>query len=84
MLLPLAAGAFDMEERTEVVGSDNKHVGTVDRLLEGAEEILLTKDDPKSGGLNHVISMAWVDYVDRRVHLHKSPKAAMSECQAAA
>ncbi|MFZ0123439.1 MAG: DUF2171 domain-containing protein, partial [Xanthobacteraceae bacterium] len=29
----------------EVVGSDDKHVGTVDHM-EGVDRILLTKDDP--------------------------------------
>lgn len=76
--------SLDIQQRMEVVGSDNKHVGTVDHVLDGAEDILLTKDDPKSGGLRHVISMDWVDYVDKRVHLNKSSKAAMSEWHAAA
>ena len=34
----------------EVVGSDGKHVGTVDHK-EGDDRIILTKDDPKAGGL---------------------------------
>jgi hypothetical protein len=76
--------SLDIQEHMEVVGSDDKHVGTVDHVLEGAEEILLMKDDPKSGGLHHVISMDWVDFVDQRVHLNKPSKAAMSEWQAAA
>jgi hypothetical protein len=76
--------SLDIQDHMEVVGSDDKHVGTVDHVLEGAEEILLTKEDPNSGGLHHVISMDWVDYVDRKVHLSKSSQAAMSEWQAAA
>jgi len=76
--------SLDIQGRMEVVGSDDKHVGTVDHVLEGSEAILLTKEDPASGGLRHIISIDWVDYVDRKVHLTKSSNAAMSEWQAAA
>jgi len=75
--------SLDVQERMEVVGSDGKHVGTVDHL-ESADRILLAKDDPKAGGSHHVISMNWVDYVDRQVHLDRPSKVAMSEWQAAA
>ena len=74
--------SLDIQEHMEVVGSDDKHVGTVD-CLKGAENIMLTKDDPKSGGIHHIISMDWVDYVDQQVHLNKPSMAAMSEWQAA-
>jgi hypothetical protein len=76
--------SLDIQEHMEVVGSDDKHVGTVDHVMQGAEEILLTKEDPASGGLSHIISMDWVDYVDRKVHLTKPSKAAMSEWHSAA
>lgn len=76
--------SLDIQRRMEVVGSDGKHVGTVDRLLDGANAILLTKDDPKAGGLHHVITMDWVHYVDQQVHLNKPSTTAMSEWQAAA
>lgn len=76
--------SLDIQEHMEVVGSDDKHVGTVDHVMMGAEEILLTKEDPASGGLRHIISMDWVDYVDRKVHLSKPSMVAMSEWQAAA
>ena len=45
--------SLDIQEHMEVVGSDEKHVGTVDRL-EGAERIVLTNDDPKAGGQHHL------------------------------
>ena len=67
----------------EVVGSDGKHVGTVDHK-ESADCIILTKDDPKAGGRHHVISIDWIDYVDRKVHLNKPSQRAMSDWQAAA
>jgi hypothetical protein len=74
--------SLDIQEHMEVVGSDGKHVGTVDHL-EGPERILLTKD-PKAGGQHHLISIDWVGYVDQKVHLKKPSKMAMSEWQAAA
>jgi hypothetical protein len=75
--------SLDIQDHMEVVGSDGKHVGTIDHL-DGPERILLTKDDPKAGGQHHLISMDWVDYVDQKVHLNKTSKMAMSEWQAAA
>jgi hypothetical protein len=75
--------SLDIQKHMEVVGSDGKHVGTIDHL-EGPERILLTRDDPKAGGQHHLISIDWVDYVDQKVHLNKTSKKAMSEWQAAA
>ena len=46
--------------------------------------IVLTKDDPKAGGHRHLISIDWVEYVDRKVHLNKPSQKAMSEWQTAA
>jgi hypothetical protein len=75
--------SLEIQEHMEVVGSDGKHVGTVDHM-EGADRIMLTKDDPKAGGRHHLISMDWVQYVDRQVHLNKPSKAATSEWQGTA
>jgi hypothetical protein len=59
----------------KVVCSDGKHVGTVEHsVIECADRILLSKDDPKAGGQHHLISMHWVDYVDAKVHLNKPSK----------
>jgi len=74
--------SLDIQDHMEVVGSDGKHVGTVDHM-EGSERILLAKDDPKAGGMHHVISIDWVDFVDAKVHLNQPSKKAMSEWQAA-
>jgi hypothetical protein len=41
--------------------------------------IVLTKDDPKASGHQHLISINWVDYVDRKVHLNKPSQKAMLE-----
>jgi hypothetical protein len=47
--------SLDIQEHMEVVGSDGKHVGTVDHK-EGGDRLMLTKDDPKAGGHHHLIS----------------------------
>jgi hypothetical protein len=75
--------SLDIHERMEVVGSDDKHVGTVDHK-EGVDRIILTKDDPKAGGRHHLISIDWVAYVDKKVHLNKPSQKAMSEWWVAA
>jgi len=72
----------DIREHMEVVGSDGKHVGTVDHL-EGADRIRLTKKDPTSGGQHHVIPVEWVDHIDSSVHLNKSSRDAMAQWQTA-
>jgi hypothetical protein len=51
-----------VREHMEVVGSDEKHVGTVDRIA--GDRIILTKSDPESGGHHHSISCAMVDRID--------------------
>lgn len=72
----------DIREHMEVVGSDGKHVGTVDHL-EGANRIKLTKQDPNAGGRHHYISLDWVDHVDAHVHLNKTCADAMAQWQTA-
>jgi hypothetical protein len=52
----------------EVVGDDEKHVGTVDKVA--GDRIILTKSDPESGGVHHSISCADVGRVEGdRVYL---------------
>jgi hypothetical protein len=50
----------------------------------GDSRIILSKDDPKAGGRQHLISIDWVDYVDQKVHLNKPSTKATSEWQTAA
>lgn len=50
-------------EHMEVVGSDNKHVGKVDRIA--GDRIILAKSDPESGGLHHSISCSDVDRIEK-------------------
>jgi hypothetical protein len=63
--------ASQIKEHVEVVGSDGKHVGTVDHM-EGTDKIKLTKTDKDAGGEHHYIPLAWVSSVDGdRVRLDK-------------
>ena len=64
----------------EVLGSDGKHIGTVD-YLEGAGKIKLMRVDPNAGGKDHFISYDWVDHVDQRVHLNKTYDETMQHWQ---
>jgi hypothetical protein len=50
-------------EHMEVVGSDNKHVGKVDRIR--GDRIILAKSDPDSGGIHHSISCADIDKIEK-------------------
>jgi hypothetical protein len=45
-----------IREHMEVVGNDDAHVGTVDRVA--GDRIILTKSDPDSGGAHHSLSCA--------------------------
>jgi hypothetical protein len=65
-------------EHMEVLGSDGKHVGTVDHL-EGVNQIKLTKNDPAAKGTHHFIPVDWVDHVDKHVHLTKTSTEAMRD-----
>ncbi len=67
-----------ISEHMEVLGSDGKHVGTVDHL-DGMSQIKLTKNDPAAQGTHHFIPVSWVDHVDEKVHLTKSSTEAMEQ-----
>jgi uncharacterized protein (TIGR02271 family) len=64
-----AAKTSSIVAHMDVIASDGQKVGTVDHL-EGADKIKLTKTS-SSDGQHHFIPMAWVDHVDRHVHLNK-------------
>jgi len=51
-----------VREHMEVVGSDDQHVGTIDRVA--GDRIILTKSDPESGGVHHSISCSDIDKVE--------------------
>jgi hypothetical protein len=70
--------ASDIKEHMDVIGSDGKHVGTVDHM-EGDDRIKLTKSDPASGGQHHFIPMSWIAEVDAHVHLNLPADKAMQQ-----
>lgn len=51
-----------IREHMEVVGNDEQHVGTVDRVA--GDRLILTKSDPESGGAHHSLSCHDIDRVE--------------------
>jgi len=51
-----------IRENMEVVGSDEKHVGTVDRIA--GDRIILTRGDPDSGGVHHSLTCSDIDRLE--------------------
>jgi hypothetical protein len=51
-----------IREHMEVVGSDDEHVGTVDRVA--GDRIILTKSDPEAGGVHHSLSCSELGRID--------------------
>jgi len=51
-----------IREHMEVVGNDDQHVGTIDRVA--GDRIILTKSDPESGGVHHSLSCSDIDRVE--------------------
>lgn len=70
-----------IKEHMEIVGADGVHVGTVDHM-EGTDQMKLTKDDPDAQGEHHFIPLAWVDHVDKKVHLKQSGAEARARWKA--
>lgn len=66
-----------IREHMEVVGSDGKHVGTVDHL-DGEGRIKLTRNDPAANNEHHFLQTADVDSVDDVVRLRISASQAQS------
>ena len=69
--------SMNIRERMEVVGSDGRHVGTVDHL-EDDDRIKLSRDDADDGK-HHFIPTDWVDHVDRSVHLNRPAEEAIGD-----
>lgn len=64
-----------IREHMEVVGSDDQHVGTVDKVA--GDRIILTKSDPESGGAHHSLSCSDIDKIDgERIKLECSAEQA--------
>ena len=51
-----------IREHMDVVGNDDQHVGTVDKIA--GDRIILTKSDPESGGVHHSLSCSDIDRVE--------------------
>jgi hypothetical protein len=52
----------NVREHMNVVGNDDQHVGTVDKVA--GDRIILTKSDPESGGVHHSLSCSQIDRVE--------------------
>ncbi len=59
--------ATQIREHMDVVGSDGKHVGRVDRIK--GDEIELAKLDLSTAGKHRLVPLTWVEFVDDKVHL---------------
>jgi hypothetical protein len=74
--------ANQVREKMEVVGSDGKHVGTVDRCED--DRIKLAKNDPAAQGQHHYLDLGDVDRIDGdKVCLSVPADQAMQRWQAA-
>jgi hypothetical protein len=51
-----------IREHMDVVGNDDEHVGTVDRVA--GDRIILTRSDPESGGVHHSLTCGDIDRVE--------------------
>ena len=51
-----------VREHMEVVGKDDQHVGTVDKVA--GDRVILAKSDPESGGVHHSLSCSEIDRVE--------------------
>ena len=75
------ASGMPLKEHMEVVGSDGKHVGIVDRIENG--RLKLAKADPKAEGKHHYIPRSWIVRVGAHVHLSKTSREAFAEWETA-
>ena len=73
----------DIKPHTEVLGSDQQHVGTVDHI-QGSDQIKLAKHDSNSDNNHHYIPLSWVDSIDgEQVILNKTAAEAKQQWQSA-
>ena len=65
----LVGEGMNVAEHMEVVGSDGRHVGVVDQVIDG--RIKLTRNDPMAEGEHHLLPMNMVEAVEsKRVRLN--------------
>ena len=60
-----------IREHMDVISSDRKTVGKVDRL-QGPDKIKLTKQSSPDGQQHHFIPVSWIDHIDQHVLLTRS------------
>ena len=70
----------DIREQMEVIGSDGKRIGKVDRV-EGIS-LRLSPNSPEAHGEHRYIPLAWVENVEKGVRLKKHSKDVQDEWQA--
>ena len=63
-----------VSEEMEVVGSDGKPLGTVEKVR--GDRIILTKSDESAGGVYQSIPCSWIDSVDDKVKINKTAEEA--------
>ena len=72
--------ASQIREHMEVVGSDGKHVGTVDHV-EG-DRIKLTKNDPAAQGQHHYLPLNVISTIDQnKIRLNQTASQAQQMWQ---
>ena len=72
--------ASQIREHMEVVGSDGKHVGTVDKV-EG-DRIKLTRSDPAAQGQHHYLPLNVISTIDQnKVRLNQTASQAQQMWQ---
>ena len=75
-------GLSKISEHMEVVGSDGRHVGVVDGVIDG--RIKLTRNDPMADGVHHTLPVNMVEAVEsKRVRLNLTADEAKAAWQTA-
>lgn len=64
------ADTAKIKEHMDVVASDGRKVGVVDRVEGG--KIKLTKASTGHHQHHHLVPVSWVDHIDQHVHLNQA------------
>ena len=70
-----------IRERMGVIAADGRRIGFVDRATDGKVRLTCLVS---GHGYHHTIPVAWVEQVDRYVHLNKASRFVASHWQSAA
>ncbi|UUL81369.1 DUF2171 domain-containing protein [Sphingomonas qomolangmaensis] len=71
------AALSQVKEHMEVVGSDDGHVGTVDKVR--GDRIILTKTDQDAGGRHHSIPSRWIESIGDKLKIRKTADEAQAQ-----